>query len=174
LRRDRLYGLSLAAFAVLTLVFRPTSEPFRDPRFLGHQSRELFTHALVTFPLAVGTCLGLSRRVWSPGHGRSTEPAWLIVLTGVLAVACGLFLLVASLLAGSQEFGQSGSLGRLIFPHFAEHSLGYLFVPLLAGLLYVWPAAGRGTIADAHYGRTAPGEGPGAAPQPGRRSLVRP
>lgn len=137
--RGALYGCTLVVFAGLTLLFHPTSEPFRDPRFLGHQARELFTHTLVTLPLALGMCFAMAGK-FSPGGGiRSTERAWPIALAGALSILSGAFLLVASLLTGAQSQGQSTTLAGLLFPHFAEHSLGYLLVPTLAGLLYLWP-----------------------------------
>jgi hypothetical protein len=43
----------------------------------------------------------------------------------------------------AQTYGQRRDLGELIFPHFFEHTLGYLFVSSLAGLLYLWPAMKR-------------------------------
>jgi len=136
--RFRLYGTALVLCAVTTVVFRLTSEPFRDPAFLGHQLRELFTHALVTLPLALGVCLGLARSR-SGGRMSSAEPLWPIVVTGGVAVASGAFLLVASLLADAQSHGQATGLAALLFPHFFEHSAGYVLVPSLAGWLYGRP-----------------------------------
>ena len=152
--RFRTFGVALALFALLTIVFRPTTEPFLDPAFLGHQLRELFTHALVTVPLALGACFSLAREDsevagsevagsevagsevagFSP---RQSSPIWPIVLAGGLAVVSGAFLLVASLMTGAQSHGQASGLAQLLFPHFFEHSLGYVFVPALAGLLYL-------------------------------------
>jgi len=149
--RFRLYGIALAGFMVMTLMFHPTSEPFDDPRFLGHQARELFTHTLVTLPLALGVCFEMARR-FAPDRGvASTWRPWPIALAGGLGLLSGVYLLVASVLTGAQAQGQSATLGGLLFPHFAEHSLGYLLVPSLAGLLYLAPGptwsgqAGDGT-----------------------------
>lgn len=137
--RMRLYGAALAAFAGATLLFRPTMEPFTEPTFLGHQIRELFTHTLVTLPLALGVCFELARK-FSPGGGaRSNESTWPIFLAGSVSVLSGAFLLVASVLHKAQEHGQTTGLAGLLFPHFFEHSLGYALTPALAGLLYLWP-----------------------------------
>jgi hypothetical protein len=134
-----LFAGALALFAGLTLLFHPTSEPFRDPAFLGHQLRELFTHTLVTLPLALGVCFELARK-FSPAQGvRSNAPVWPIVLAGSAAVLSGAFLLVASVLTAAQSHGQATGLAALIFPHFAEHSLGYVLTPAAAGLMYLWP-----------------------------------
>ena len=139
-----LYASALAVFALLTIIFKPSAEPFTDPAFLGHQLRELFTHALVTVPIALGACFSLAREgseVASPRQPR--PPVWPIVLAGGLAVVSGAFLLVASLMTGAQSHGQTSGLARLLFPHFFEHALGYVFVPALAAWIYL--AAGAGT-----------------------------
>lgn len=131
---------ALLVFAAATLVFGPTSEPFRDPTFLGHQLRELFTHALVTVPLALGACLVLARRFAAPvSASRSSRGAWPIYAAWVASVACGAYLLIGSVLLKARTYGQKAGLAELLFPHFFEHSLGYLFVAALAGLLYLWP-----------------------------------
>jgi hypothetical protein len=43
----------------------------------------------------------------------------------------------------AQSYGQKKMLAELIFPHFFEHSLGYMFVCALAGFLYLWPSPSR-------------------------------
>jgi hypothetical protein len=135
-----LISVAIAVFAAATIVFTPTSEPFRNPAFVGHQLRELFTHALVTVPLALATCLALARR-FAPGEPvvRSTRSAAPVYGAAALAVLCGAFLLAASVLLGSRAYGQKASLAELLFPHFFEHSLGYLLVAAIAGFLYLLP-----------------------------------
>ena len=143
--RASMYGAALILFVALTAVFRVTSESFIDPVFLGHQLRELFTHSLVTLPLALGTCLKLARilnpepRTPNPEPG-TPNPWWPMVLTGAAAIVSGTYLLVASVVTDAQSQGQTVSLARLLFPHFAEHALGYVLVPVLAGLLYLTPS----------------------------------
>lgn len=140
--RMPLFGGALVAFAAVTLLFHPTSEPVIEPTFLGHQIRELFTHTLVTLPLAMGVCFELAEKFSPGGSARSNASNWPIYLAGGLSVVCGAFLLVASVLRKAQEHGQTTSLPALLFPHFFEHSLGYVLVPALAGLLYL---GGRGS-----------------------------
>ena len=135
--RARLYGLAWILFALTTVLFGVTREPFQDPAYLGHQLRELFTHALVTLPLALGTCLALTNQPTSPERVRSRDAVWPIVLTGVISVASGVFLLAASILADAQSHGQTTGLAPLLFPHFAEHAAGYVLVPALAGFAYL-------------------------------------
>ena len=135
--RFRLYGAGLALFVAISLVFGLTSDPFREPAYLGHQLRELFTHTLVTLPLALGVCLALARTDSAGGSVGSAEGWWPIVLTGSVSVLCGAFLLVASLLSDAQSHGQASGLARLLWPHFAEHAMGYVLVPSLAGLVYL-------------------------------------
>ena len=139
-----LYVGALVVFASATIVFGISAEPFRDPRYLGHQLRELVTHALVTLPLAMGVCVALSRRFSVPLAGvRSELRTWPIYAAGIVGVACGAFVLLASVLLKAQTYGQTRSLAALLFPHFFEHSLGYAFTSALAGFLYLWPARRR-------------------------------
>ncbi len=56
-----------------------------------------------------------------------------------MAVACGAFVLIASVFLKAQSYGQTTSLAALLFPHFFEHSLGYAFTSALAGFLYLLP-----------------------------------
>jgi hypothetical protein len=153
--RTRLFTASLVIFALFTLLFRPTMEPFREPTFLGHQARELFTHSLVTLPLALGVCISLARRFTRPGPTGSSESIAPIALAGGLSVVSGVFLLVGSVMTGARDHGQTTSLSALLFPHFAEHALGYLLVPALAGVLYLWPDA-NGTAASAARSTDSP------------------
>jgi len=148
--RGGLYALALLLFGVTTAVFGLDMDPFRDPAYLGHQLRELFTHSLVTLPLALGTCLTLARRFSPAGGPRSAAPIWPIALTGLVAVASGAFLLVASVMADAQSHGQTTGLAALLFPHFAEHALGYVLVPAAAGLLYVGPLTGQRAKGKGH------------------------
>jgi hypothetical protein len=136
-----LYAGASVVFAVATLVFGVSSEPFRDPRYLGHQLRELVTHLLVTLPLAMAACLVLSRKFSTPRSGmRSTLRTWPIYAAGIVGVGCCAFVLVGSVLLKAQTYGQTASLAALLFPHFFEHSLGYAFTSALAGLLCLLPA----------------------------------
>jgi hypothetical protein len=146
-RRSTLFLVALGVFAAGTIIFHPTLESFREPTFLGHAFRELFTHVLVTMPLALGVCFEMARRFSSiidsrSIHSRSTESLWPIALAGALAIASGVFLLAGSVLTKAQAHGQKTGLAALLFPHFFEHTLGYLFVPTLAGALYLWPTSG--------------------------------
>ena len=145
-----LYAAALVVFALATLIFGVSAQPFRDPTYLGHQLRELVTHTLVTLPLAMGTCFMLARRfALPPASTRSTLHAWPIYAAGAVGVACGAFVLIASVLLKAQMYGQKRTLAELLFPHFFEHSLGYVFVSALAGFLYLWPARdSRGRITD--------------------------
>jgi hypothetical protein len=136
-----LYTAALVVFAAATLVFGVSSAPFRDPMYLGHQLRELVTHTLVTLPLAMGTCAILAHKFSIPlANAHSKLRAWPIYIAGTVGVACGAFVLIASVLLKAQVYGQKRSIAELLFPHFFEHSLGYAFVCALAGFLYLWPA----------------------------------
>ena len=145
-----LYAGALALFVAATMVFGLSAQPFRDPTYLGHQLRELVTHTLVTLPLAMGTCFALARRFSVPASDtRSRLHEWPIYAAGAVGVACGAFVLIASLLQKAQMYGQKKALAELLFPHFFEHSLGYILVSALAGFLYLWPVRNsRGRTTD--------------------------
>ena len=137
----RLFGGTLFIFGFLTLFFGLRWEPFRDPRFLGHQLRELFTHTLVTLPLALGTCLWLIKRLPVQMTGSSSQKSSRFVYaTGTFVALLGIYLMGGAILTGAKSEGQTQSLTRLIFPHFFEHSFTYLITPLVAGFCTLWAA----------------------------------
>jgi hypothetical protein len=147
-RRLSLYTAAVALFVLATLVFRPSTEPFLNPMFLGHQLRELLTHTLVTLPLALGTCFMAARKFSAPASRAGSRQGVLpIYVAGGVSLACEAFLLVASIVHKAQTYGQKTGLAELLFPHFFEHSLGYVFVSALAGLLYLWPLRAPGAAA---------------------------
>jgi hypothetical protein len=141
--KSRLYVAALLLFAGATALFKLTDEPFRDPVFLGHQVRELFTHGLVTLPLSLAVCLGLAERFSTATDTASNGGTWAIVATGLIGVVCAVFLLMASLGSDAQSHGQTPGLASLLLPHFAEHAFSYVLVPALAGAIYLWPARRR-------------------------------
>jgi hypothetical protein len=142
-----LYAAALVVFVAATVVFGVSAQPFRDPVYLGHQLRELVTHTLVTLPLALGVCFVLARRFSrSDGHTGSSFPVWPIHAAGAIALCSGAYVLIGSVLLKAQSYGQKRTLSELLFPHFFEHSLGYVFVCALAGFLYLWPSRNRASI----------------------------
>jgi hypothetical protein len=142
-----LYAAALVVFAAATMVFGVDARPFRDPVYLGHQLRELVTHTLVTLPLALGVCFVLARRFSYPvGREASSFPLWPIFAAGAIALLGYGYVLGGAVLLKAQAYGQKKALAELVFPHFFEHSLGYLFVCALAGLLYLWPVLSRASI----------------------------
>jgi len=125
------------AFGLLTVVFAPRAEPFFEPRHLGHQARELVTHAAVTLPLACATVLGLAGEA-ARGGGRPLRAA--PALAG--AVLIGTYLGAGVLLTGAAGHGQTDAFVPLVFSHVFEHAPGYLLVPLVAGAVYLAGARG--------------------------------
>ena len=65
---------------------------------------------------------------------------------GAIGLACCAYVLVGAVLLKAQAYGQKKALAELLFPHFFEHSLGYLFVCALAGFIYLVPGRSRASI----------------------------
>jgi hypothetical protein len=55
----------LGVWLLLTalLAKTPLLAPILDPQYLGHEAREVFTHALVTFPLELNSLAALGKWV---------------------------------------------------------------------------------------------------------------
>jgi hypothetical protein len=140
-------------FALLTVVYGITTEPLLDPRFIGHQARELFTHALVTLPLGLGL-VALANRSAGVDAPRAGVPR--PSMAAVLAVVTiPIYLAVAMRLTDSLASGQTqGGLAAMVAAHFFEHSLDYLLAGcLVAGLANA--AHLTDVVAKAFRGRAA-------------------
>jgi hypothetical protein len=147
-------GLAIAAgsiiiYIALTIAFSrgyllfELKQPFRDPRYLGHQAREVLTHALVTVPLAWSVCLLMlpSLRAATPAMSmpRTAPRSSAIVVTiiaGVIGFLLATYVCVAAWVTDATSHGQTTDPVTLIFPHFFEHSFTYLVVPTVAALVY--------------------------------------
>jgi hypothetical protein len=128
---------SLAAFLLLTIFFRLTAAPFTDPVYLGHQTRELLTHGLVTLPLAAAACLALARPpADANGDDKQMSLRWLL-WPGGTAILTGSYVLVGAMASRASGMGQTPEFHRLVLAHFFEHSFGYALVPVFAGSLYL-------------------------------------
>ena len=138
---------SIGIYIALTIVFSrgylffELKQPFRDPQYLGHQARELLTHALVTVPVAWGVCI-LMLSNWKTTLAAKTTSrtvsisTTIAVIAGVAGFLLATYVCVAALMAGAASHGQTTDPVTLIFPHFFEHSFTYLVVPMVAVLVY--------------------------------------
>jgi hypothetical protein len=126
--------LTAALFAMLTIIFGVTSAPFTDARFLGHQARELFTHTLVTVPLAIACCLSLpqSDRNESPSKGQIIP-----ILSLALFVLIAAYLMFGIVLTRSQRLAQTNDWIKVICGHFFEHTISYLVVCVHSVFFYL-------------------------------------
>jgi hypothetical protein len=133
--RPSLLTTALTLFAILTIIFGLSSAPFTDARFLGHQARELFTHALVTVPLAIGCCLSIPRAE-PPAESASKPGIWPIaaIATCVLLAA---YLGVGIVLTRSQHLAQTNDWVKVICGHFFEHTISYLVVTIHSVFFYL-------------------------------------
>lgn len=122
-----LYGIISVIFMINPALFITA---FTDTVFLGHQARELLTHALVTVPLAFWACYivahkpapsAIDRRVLSVG-----------IALGGITILCALYIGMNALSGGAMDQGQSTDIRVLIFPHFFEHSFSYLITSVTA------------------------------------------
>jgi hypothetical protein len=133
----RLYLGSLAGFVLLTFLFGLTPEPFTDARYLGHQARELFTHGLVTFPLAVGACLKLAGDIPVPSASKKTAKLRSVWLAVAVAGSLAAFVIFGALRTGASQQAQTHELHRLVAVHVFEHTLGYLLVAAASVCFYL-------------------------------------
>jgi hypothetical protein len=133
--------IAWAYFLALTLVFGVSADIFMDPRFAGHQAREIMTHGPVTLLLGIGVLL-VTR---AGGASLGTDPAsarrplvWTLAALSLLVPA---YLAMVSLSGNIMEQGQSAlGLGAMVGAHFFEHTLDFLFfLLLLAGGLALGP-----------------------------------
>lgn len=138
----RLFVGAAIAYGVATGVFAPDADPFTDPVFLGHQVRELLTHALVTVPLAFAACLVLADRDAGPTGHRAGPVAWALG-AGAVGVVLALYLGLRAIASSAASQGQTTDPILLVAPHFFEHSFSYAVVPLTAALVYRIAASRR-------------------------------
>jgi len=146
----RWYFAALLLFVVLSVAFGLTAEPFTNGRYLGHQARELFTHALVTLPLSTGAGLAVlpgpaGRLVKAPWRGFPVA-GW---IAGAAAALAGTYLAVATLVTKAAAQAQTASPVSLIFVHFFEHSFSYLISASLSAVIILSDSL-RGAKAPAH------------------------
>jgi hypothetical protein len=125
-------------FLGVTAVFGVGLEPVLDPRFIGHQAREILTHALTTLPVGLGVMAVVQRAAPVPAEdGGRGRPA-VIQIAGLIAIPA--YLGIAVVTADAMAAGQTDrGLSAMVAAHFFEHSLDYL----LAALLVVGFQAGR-------------------------------
>lgn len=121
-RANPVLAASWAVFAVLTAAFGISTGSFVDPRNLGHEARELFTHALVTIPIAMAV-------VGTGELGFHWKPA-------AAAGFIGAYVAAGVLITGAQQHAQSADWTSVICVHFFEHAFSYLVVPAHALLFY--------------------------------------
>jgi hypothetical protein len=150
-------GAAIGIYVALTFVFShgrmffELEQPFRDPQYLGHQAREVLTHALVTVPVAWGVCILLLSNRKTSFSAKSTSwnlpppPAIAVtVMAGISGVVLATYVCVAALMAGAVSHGQTTDPVTLIFPHFFEHSFTYVLVSVVAALTYA--VAAKSTV----------------------------
>lgn len=134
--RGRLQLAAWLYFGGLTLVFGWSPAIATDPLYVGHQAREIATHALVTLPLTLAVVAWHDRR--RLGGETAAHPAqgylWHDV-AGVVAIPSYLVMvMLADDVTASAQAG--GELSRVVAAHFFEHSLDYAFVALLIAGAY--------------------------------------
>jgi len=137
--RSRSPLIPWSLFALATLIYLPRIESLTDSRYLGHQARELFTHAFITLPLVVAVCArlasldaraGLRPATWKP-----------IIWHAAVAVALAAYLLAGVMITGAASHGQTDAIGPLVCTHFFEHAFGYVITPATAAATYLWLTA---------------------------------
>lgn len=144
--RWRWIGGCLLILLGLTLVMGRTTDPFLDPRYIGHQGRELFTHLSMTLPLSFGIllrdlsipsietadatgsdgCIGQNHTT-TVSHPRRVRND-LLVATGVLLFVL-VFLVGGTLLTGAVEHARPNTpFSSLVAGHLFEHIVDYVLM----------------------------------------------
>lgn len=154
--RSQWIGSTIVAILAMTILFGLTTAPFLDPRYIGHQARELLTHLSITLPLSFGVLV----RETHTASGSITEQIhrdeWigqrpikivipsrriyhdLIAAAAVLFLGL-LFLVGGTLLTGAVDHARPGTpLSSLVAAHLFEHTVDYLLVACL--VLTTWRA----------------------------------
>lgn len=154
--RRQWIGGTIVAMFVMTLLLGLTTAPFLDPRYIGHQARELLTHLSITLPLSFGVLLrethttsGLTIKQIHRGGWIGQRPIKkvipsrrisydLIAAAAVLFLGL-LFLVGGTLLTGAVDHARPGTpLSSLVAAHLFEHTVDYLLVVCL--VLTTWRA----------------------------------
>jgi hypothetical protein len=125
IKYNRVLLSAWVVFAALTIVFGISIDSFIDPRYLGHQARELFTHTLVTIPLAVAI-------IASPRTSFKFNPKLFSIF-----VLLSAYLAAGVLLTGARHHTQSSDWTAVICTHFFEHTFSYLVVASHTPLFYL-------------------------------------
>jgi hypothetical protein len=136
-------------FALVTVTFGLSGAILSDALYVGHQAREIATHALITMPLALGIVAWVARRdrhahagiedsgPASGEHARRTATdegrvfgfAW---YQFGLVLAIPLYFVLPIQYGDVMEAGQTRlGLASMVGAHVYEHSLDYLFVALI-------------------------------------------
>jgi hypothetical protein len=126
---------ALLLFAILTIIFGLSSAPFTDARFLGHQARELFTHALITVPLAIGCCLSIPRK--EPTTESASKPGIWPAVAIVTCIILAAYLGFGIVLTRSEHLAQTNDWVKVICGHFFEHTISYLVVTVHSVFFYL-------------------------------------
>ena len=131
--------MPLALFFVISVAFVGErgllSATFTDPIYLGHQARELFTHAVVTVPLAFWACGVMASKPARSAFNFSALSYGLVL--GGVAVLVTFYVGWSAISGGAIQQGQSADIRVLIFPHFFEHTLTYLVTAFTAVAVFV-------------------------------------
>jgi hypothetical protein len=135
-RATRACATGALALVVLvpTGIWGLTAEPFADPRYLGHQAREVGTHLLVTLPLSFAALAAVGGWRAGPGAaGVQPRPVRDVTVAAVAAAVAVAYLGLGSVLADAARAARPGArLSSLVGAHYYEHALDYVLVTLLA------------------------------------------
>jgi hypothetical protein len=143
--------LAWVVFGCITLAFGFNLDPFADPRYLGHQAREIATHGPVTVPLALGLVAIVRRIQEGPALAAPFKVSRVPVPRVAVLALIPAYLGFTGMATGALETSQSpGNPAGLVAAHFFEHTLDYVFVALLTTGAYgmlrerrLKPAPGR-------------------------------
>ncbi|MFQ6104616.1 MAG: hypothetical protein ACE5OP_10030 [Candidatus Glassbacteria bacterium] len=154
--RTKASGAYLIAFALLffislSLVFSVDRECFQNQRWLAHSMREIATYPLTVFPLVFGILFFTENRLF-PGpadRSQSLHGKWRITTHAYLWPLLAALLIVYQLIAlhgtSISKLAQKPSFSAeplpilyLLFFHYFEHILDYIFISLWSVIIYIF------------------------------------
>ena len=122
-------------FCAATVLSLPDWNFLLNGRYLGHQARELATHAITTVPLALFVAFkAIGATLEAKPNQARCRAAWPYLL---IVLVIGIYLISGTFIFGGLDEKQTTHVTPLLFGHVLEHALGYAVTASAAGYLSI-------------------------------------